>query len=198
MKSLSAVWELVRERRYVVGLVVVLLLVGTPFMVSVLKDRSIRNDGEIVAAQVSEFEVRGSREDPEYWITYRLPPQFDDDTDRTLQVTEAAFRRADLRDSIRVQVLADDPEDHHVEGAVDSDTLGWVTFLLELGVLGAFAWMLWSTRRRHQVSERARSETDQAAARDMLAFMEGRTPDGAAPDAAAAPPTDDPTEDDSR
>lgn len=159
METLRAVWGQVVARRRLLALVVLVALVATPFMLSALQDREIRREGEIGAAEVTRFEVRGSSEEPEYWITYRLPAQYEDDTERSVEVTEGAYKRADLRDAIRVQVSTEDPGDHHVEGAVDSDLLGWLTIAAEFALLGGFGWMLWSVRRRQQVSHRAGAHT---------------------------------------
>ncbi len=136
-------------RLMLAGLVLALLVVSWPLAASLLTDRRIANDGELVRATVSEISNDGTSAEPVHRIVYRLPADIDDSR-REAIVSKVAWDRARLTSSIRVRVLVDEPDLHQVEGAQVSHPWRWVGVVLDLAILALIAAVLfvWVPRRR--------------------------------------------------
>ncbi|MGN0063577.1 MAG: hypothetical protein ACI379_04990 [Nocardioides sp.] len=152
MEALKAAWADPYRRALIIGVTVLVLLANVPFVVGGLKERHIRTDGVIGNATVTELRTVGEGEDEEFWLDYRLPDEYGDRTEHSVRVSEPVWKRADLRDTIRVQVLAEDPEEHKVEGAEEGHVVGLTTIVVDLLILGGFAYMMYSRRPRRETS----------------------------------------------
>lgn len=127
----------------VVWLLLLVVLINFPIVQGALTRRDVEQSGTDVTAVVVDHEVLGGRDDPAYWISYRLPESVDPGQDSwPRELTREAYDDAVAAGRLTVRVIAGEPINARVPGQVVSRAGLVATLVADLLLLG-FVLVLW-------------------------------------------------------
>ena len=150
-----------RTRKLLLALLLVVALVNLPLLHSSWTSAKVDREGVDVTAPLVGSDVLGSDEDPEYWISYRLPEDIDPRGDNAwpVQVERATYEQVRDTREVHVRVLRDEPAAAHVEGEVSHRAGLWSTLVVDALIL-ALVLLFWRHRVRRGTDEAADSDSD--------------------------------------
>ncbi|MGI8644731.1 MAG: hypothetical protein ACR2JD_00155 [Nocardioides sp.] len=127
----------------VVWLVLLVVLINLPLASSTLDRREVRRSGTDVTATLVEQEVLGDRDDPAYWLSYRLPESADPDQGAwAREVERDVYDAAVASGQVTVRVIDGEPATALAEGQVIGRAGLVATLVADLLILG-FVLLLW-------------------------------------------------------
>lgn len=142
----------------VVWLVLLVFLINFPLVQSALTRRDVERSGADVTATLVDHEVLGTSDDPQYWISYRLPTSIDPDQDVwPRELERSAYDEVVAAGRLTVRAIEGEPVSVRVPGQVVSRAGLVATLVADLLVLG-FVLVLWRFGRYGR-PERTRPET---------------------------------------
>jgi hypothetical protein len=137
-----------RDRNLLLALLVVVAVVNLPLLHSSWTGWRVERSGTDVTVPLQGSDVLGDADDPEYWISYRLPEALDPQRGTwPAQVDRATYDRVRAAGEVEVRALAGSPAAARVEGEVPRRT-GLVTTLVVDAVLVAIAALVLRARVR--------------------------------------------------
>jgi hypothetical protein len=143
-----------RTRRLIFVLVMLAVLTF-PMVASLITRASIERSGQDVVATVISAEVDGGH----HWLGYTLPADVDPEQHPwTVEVDSATYDAASKSKQITVRVLPGHPEEHRVDGQIDSHAGLWSVLVADAVVLGVG--LLWIGKGRRRPSLRMLAEGD--------------------------------------
>jgi hypothetical protein len=137
-----------RNRRGVVLVAVLVVLINLPILHSTLTAWRIDRSGEQVVAEVVEHRVTSPGDDPHYWLGMRFPVGID--PDRSVwpaEVGRATYDAAVEAGEVEVRVLPSNPAAYQVEGEPRS-WFGLVTTIIADAILLLILLLVWRVGRR--------------------------------------------------